>query len=367
MKFKIIFAFPNFPQLMSEKAIYVLHKNGADSHYTALDCLLKQHSKTLIYREFSIFSKLIKAIKTRNLSLFKKQWINLFFLIELLFTRDKKIVLGIAPFDSKIGNLLSILGKHEIYYHTSWVCWDKSFHPKIKKNSPKVFDTWKNFLEQQVKHIFCVTEASKRSILDNYQISEDRIEAVFHSLDQKFLSKCSEFTRKENSFIYVGRLVEQKGIEEALDFFANNKDTSLTIIGNGKKKSLVEEYASKNDNIVYKEYVSDKAELINEFNKHHFLLLNSKKNKKWEELFGMVIIEGMSQGVIPVATNHPGPREIISEDIGVLFNEEDKLDDILNSVINNPNFNNEMSEACKAASNIYRPENLAERWRIILN
>jgi len=39
------------------KSIYILHKNGADSHYRALDNLLKKNNQKLVYREFSILVK----------------------------------------------------------------------------------------------------------------------------------------------------------------------------------------------------------------------------------------------------------------------------------------------------------------------
>src|SRR5690554_7816482 len=104
---------------MKTKTIYVLHKNGAPSHYTGLDYRLKTHILTPKYRAFSVFSKVFKSIfKLRGKEIIK-QLINFSFLIGLLFSTNKKIVLGIAPFDYKLSFLLFLLKNHKVYYHSS--------------------------------------------------------------------------------------------------------------------------------------------------------------------------------------------------------------------------------------------------------
>jgi glycosyltransferase involved in cell wall biosynthesis len=41
--------------------------------------------------------------------------------------------------------------------------------------------------------------------------------------------------------------------------------------------------------------------------------LPSKRLPDWEELFGLVIVEAISQGVIVLTTDHVGPIEIITD------------------------------------------------------
>ena len=130
-------------------------------------------------------------------------------------------------------------------------------------------------------------------------------------LDEFLQSKLTE-SRKKNSFIYLGRLLPQKGIEEMLRFFEKNKHYTLSIIGQGKLSSKVSQASQKNSNITYKPFIANIGKVINEIGTHEFMLLNSKKTKKWEELFGLVVIEAMSQGTIPVAADHSGPKEIIN-------------------------------------------------------
>ena len=350
---------------MPKQTVYILHKNGADSHYTALEFLLQQEHIHLEYREFSVLSKLVKSLTKLNFKLFRKQLTNAAFMIGLLFSKDKKIVLGIAPFDSKLGRLLVYLNKHKVYYHTSWTFWDKSFHPKTKNNTKKVFADWKSFLEEKVSHIFAVTHQSKSQLLENYQLDNDKISVVYHAIDKAFTQNI-EPKRRDHSFIYLGRLVPQKGIEDILHFFSSHPKCFLTIVGKGPQQDLVEEHAKQYDNIDYIRHTSNKTALAQLLSTHEYVLLNSKRNKKWEELFGLIIIESMAQGLIPIAPNHSGPKEIISKDIGYIFNEGD-LTKILVEVSELDHFNEQMSQQAKKKSVFYLPENIAENWQAILD
>ncbi|WP_299278140.1 glycosyltransferase [uncultured Psychroserpens sp.] len=350
---------------MPKQTVYILHKNGADSHYTALQFLLQQEHIHLEYREFSVLSKLVKSLTKFNFKLFRKQLTNAAFMIGLLFSKDKKIVLGIAPFDSKLVSLLGYLDKHQVYYHTSWTFWDKNFHPKTKNNSPKVFATWKSFLEDKVTHIFAVTQQSKSQLLENYTIKDNNISVVCHAIDKAFTQDI-EPNRTRHSFIYLGRLVPQKGIDEILQFFSNHPKCSITIVGKGPQQQLVEEHAKEHDNINYIKHTSNKTALAKLLSTHEYVLLNSKRNRKWEELFGLIIIESMAQGLIPIAPNHSGPNEIITKDIGYIFNEGHIIP-MLEQVAGLDRFNEEMSQQAKKKSVFYLPENIAKYWQAILD
>jgi len=350
---------------MLKERIYILHKNGADSHYTGLNYLLTQNNIELQYFEFSIFSKLFKSLFRFDFKLFFKQFENLRFLASLLFSKNKKIVLGIAPFDPKLLKLLPFFKKHHIYYHSSWTYWDKTFHPNKKKNTKKTFNAWASFLEDKVRHHFVVTQQTKNQLLANYKIEDSKISVVAHSLKKAFLNPAEDVVRVKNSFVYLGRLVPQKGIEEILNFFKANNECELTIVGNGSMKKNVEKTALKYNNINYKPFTRNVKDLVKEIRANEFMILNSKTTTKWEELFGLVIIESMSQGTIPIASNHSGPKEIITSDTGYLFKEGD-LENCLTGIINSGGFEEAKSMNCIIDSKKYRPEKIALRWKKIL-
>ncbi|MBW2961385.1 glycosyltransferase family 4 protein [Mesonia aestuariivivens] len=352
---------------MKQKKIYILHKNGANNHYLGLAHLCKTQNIDLKYREFSVASKLLKSITKANRKLFIKQMTNAFFLVHLLLSKNKKIILGIAPYDSKLSRLLWVLNRHQVFYHTSWTCWDKSFQPKkLKKNAHSVLKVWEKFIENKCKHIFTVTNHTKNEILNNYNLDSNKISVVYHSISNEFLKTTIHKKDNQKSFIYVGRITPEKGIEEMINFFSNNPDLSLTIIGNGKLKNQVLDKSTRKKNIEYIEYVSNRTLLASYIEKKTFLILNSHKTKKWEELFGMVLIEAMSQGTIPISTNHSGPNEIIDENLGFLYKEGDLGKKIKEIIKNQPPLA-AMSENCINFSKQFTILENAKRWKKILS
>ena len=321
------------------KKIYVLHEYGAKSHYRALKYLCEKNNIQLKYREFRIFRDLAKSIFRMDKKLFFKQFKNIFFLINLIFSKNKKVVLGIAPYDFRLKFLKFVLRNHKIFYHTSWIKWDKSFYPKKLFVNEKLISFWEDFLKNDVLHIFAVSNYAKNELIKNLKIDNSKITVVYHSFDDeifKFDRKKRDKTEKFR-FLYVGRLTEQKGISEILDYFSFHKENPLTLVGNGVLTEKVKRYAEDFDNINYLGFVSDQRKLAEIYNCHDFLLLNTKKIGQWEELFGIVIVEAMACGVVPIATNHAGPREIITnEKDGFLTDENEfikKVDEITKKIV----------------------------------
>ena len=345
---------------MSNNKVYVLHKQGAESHYTGLEYLLKEHSIEVEYREFSVITKTLKALKTLQFKKLQKEVKNFRFLLDLHFSQNKKIVLGIAPFDSKLKFLLKLLKKHRIFYHTSWACWDKTFHPKTKNNSPEVFNIWKDFLENKAEHIFCVTRKSEKELLRNYKIPQSQISPVFHALDPAF-SKRTRVAKRNKSFIYYGRMVAQKGIDELLEFFAQHQEATLTLIGDGNQTPLIKKYAKDYKNILHIPKTTNKEELRDELAQHEYLILNARN----EELFSLVVIESMSQAVIPISSSLTGPKEIIEPHTGYLF-KEGEATIALQKILDSGPANEEMAAHAVTASKYYLPENISKKWMAIL-
>ena len=50
--------------LDTQNKVYIFHKNGANSHYLALNHLLDKKGMILEYREFSIISKVINNLSS---------------------------------------------------------------------------------------------------------------------------------------------------------------------------------------------------------------------------------------------------------------------------------------------------------------
>ena len=351
---------------MNDK-IYILHENGANSHYRALNYLCQSKNSLLVYREFSIFKSILKSIIKLDKELLKKQLLNIYFLISLIFTKNKKVILGMAPYDFRLLFLSFLLRNHKVYYHTSWTYWDKSFYPKKLFVNNWLIEFWEKFLNHKIVHIFTVSSETKKELIKNVKVDLSKISVVYHALDDTIYKPMQH--KIELNFIYVGRLEKQKGIEEILEYFSEHTSMVFNIVGSGTLESIVKEYASKHDNIHFLGFVKDQNRLAEIYARHDFLILNSKRMHNWEELFGMVIIEAMACGIIPIVTNHKGPLEIVSnKENGFIFSENEYIKG-LNDIVELFNTNKKRISIIKDNAILrakdFSVNQIAKKWELI--
>lgn len=342
---------------MRRSKIYVLHEYGEKSHYQALQTLLKEHGIALEFFKFACIKGSLKALFRRDWKKLKEEMRSCLFLLRLLFTKGEKIVLGAAPFDYRLLAVRRVLLGHRVYYHTSWPYWDEVFYPKKRYVNRFVKREWSDFLNDQVEAIFCVTQQAKTNI-ERYLEREKEVFVVYHAYDEKIFFNRN--LQREITFMYAGRLVEQKGIKELLEIFSKREE-SLLIVGEGDLKEKVQQYAQKYANITYLPR-QPKKELAQLYNKSRYFLLNSQKRSFWEELFGMVLIESMACGSIPIATEHIGPKEILQNGrYGILY-KEGELEAVLKRL---PKENRAFLVTQRAQE--FRLENIKRRWQRVLD
>ncbi len=127
--------------------------------------------------------------------------------------------------------------------------------------------------------------------------------------------KCLSEIQRTGNFVFVGRLVSDKGADLAIEAFeqvvmhGNNSNIQLTMIGDGPERSALEKMVSDKqltDKVTFLG-ARNGQDLVNQLNMHRFMLVPSK----WEEPFGIVALEGMACGCIPIVANHGGLPDAI--------------------------------------------------------
>lgn len=358
-----------------KKIVYVLHERSTKEHFIALENYANKRNIEVKYREFLIFRYIIKSLVKLDFKLFIQQLKNIVFFATSPFSSQKNIIIGIAPIDFHLPFLLYFLRRHNLFYFTSWGDWKGGFFPKTKYNNFKfIKKSWVRFLEKEVKGIFSVTNSSSDSIKENYNISCPII-VVHHSIDNT-ISFNNELITQRNpnkvTMIFVGRLVESKGIYEMFNLMKclDKSKYSLKIIGDGPLRSLVKKAEEQHENIKYYGYLDSKKELFKLYLQSDIQLLFSKKveGNKWEELFGMVIIEAMYCGVPTISTKHIGPKSIIDDGVnGFLIDEEriieQSIDILKKEIFKKKDFILETQKSSKA----FYKDNLAKKWGVLLN
>jgi len=139
---------------------------------------------------------------------------------------------------------------------------------------------------------------------------------------------------KQNFVVYVGRLVEYKGLTmliEAMKIVQREFPIKLVVVGDGEDRKMFEMFARKlNVAVEFKGKVSEK-EKIKIIKNSKVLILPSRSRL---EAFGIVLLEAMACGTPVIGSNIPGVRDIAKEG-GMVFNSVEDLAEKILKIITN--------------------------------
>ena len=140
---------------------------------------------------------------------------------------------------------------------------------------------------------------SHKKLFSNYGMSENRIFLMPMMVDNKRFQSVPKIEPKTFTFLYVGRLVRVKNIENLIYQFNekfNNHDARLVVVGSGiLLNKLKQKYSSNKINFLGSKYNED---LVHYFRNSSCLVCPSSF-----EPWGLVINEALSSG-LPVITSH---------------------------------------------------------------
>jgi glycosyltransferase involved in cell wall biosynthesis len=143
---------------------------------------------------------------------------------------------------------------------------------------------------------------------------------------------------REPDFIFVGRLVSDKGAEYAIKAIKKlictfperlkSPNPLLTIVGDGPERKNLEKLALelKIDKYIRFTGALNSVQIARELRQHKYLIVPSA----WNEPFGIVALEGMACGCIPIVSNGGGLPEAIG-DAGIIFEKKD-TDSLFNAI-----------------------------------
>jgi len=167
---------------------------------------------------------------------------------------------------------------------------------------------------------------------------------------------------------FVGRIEADKGFHVAIKALNRlhkmNIKFDFVVFGSGEKdyirycKSLCQ---FPLENIKWMGFEHDTKKIYKSFD---ILLMPTLV----AEAFGLVIIEAMANGVIPIATNSTGPKEIISNKFGRLFeymDDEDFAQSIID-IIYHPNKNKLIESGYREVSEKYLSINVKRNVESVL-
>jgi len=207
-------------------------------------------------------------------------------------------------------------------------------------------DIWKNWdrkAAQRVDHMIAISKVVKRRIKKYYDVKAD---VIYPPVEVEKLNPKENINRKENWFLYLGRIETYKGVELAIRACVD-ASVPLKIVGKGedeqRMKELVKELNAKGL-IKFLGFVSDKEKSLL-MQKCQALIFPVK-----EEDFGIVPVEANASGTPVIAYKSGGVVETISQSnpkTGVFFSKYDYKE--LSKILRN--FKNENIDPRNCISN----------------
>ena len=220
------------------------------------------------------------------------------------------------------------------------------FHndPLTMKGSKSIHDR-QNILEKCAA-VFCVSEYIKRQFMRGISNEKQKVHVLYNGVNRKI----SNFPEKKKEILFVGRLVSEKGVdlyvEVAKSIACNYPDWNFGIIGSLRLGDQNKTNSFGNKVIGKFKAIGSQANYYG-FKDYSFVEEKMKTAaiivipSIWQEPFGLVAAEAMSNGICIIASKVGGIPEII-RDNGVLIENINfqKLEKSLIELMNNDELRN---------------------------
>lgn len=180
------------------------------------------------------------------------------------------------------------------------------------------------------------TNIAKQALIKE-GIKESKIKVLRIGVDLERFVPSKRNSPQLLTILFVGRLVEEKGVFDLFDAYLNLKkngfgNLKLVYIGEGNLRKSLERKIKKFN--LTKEVIiksSSYQKIPFEYQKADLFVLPSKRINNWEEQYGMVLVEAMASG-LPVIASRSGAIPEILADNGIYFSEG-KVDDLTKRLI----------------------------------
>jgi len=165
---------------------------------------------------------------------------------------------------------------------------------------------------------------------------------------------------RDRGAVFVGRLVDQKGVDMAIDAAAAIDDLTLTIVGDGPERAALTEQAARlgvADRVRFTGVLLGEA-LAAELNRHEVIVVPSR----WGEAFGIVVLEGIACGCLAVASADGGLPDAVGH-CGVTFPNND-LDALIAAIrsVRTPQVRDRLRTAAPRHLAVHSPSRVANAY-----
>ncbi|MFN8439397.1 MAG: glycosyltransferase family 4 protein [Caldilineaceae bacterium] len=172
----------------------------------------------------------------------------------------------------------------------------------------RLYSSWHKRLANLATHTI-VTTPSYAKMFSGI-VPEGRLSVIAWGVNEGVLhTNVTQKTEQRFQIAFVGQLRPYKGLDVLLHAMAGLPSVHLSIIGNGHHAESYRQLASDLalSNVSFLGAVSDE-ELQRVLKEAHALVLPSRTRA---EAFGIVLVEAMAAGCVPIASNLPGVCDVV--------------------------------------------------------
>lgn len=177
-------------------------------------------------------------------------------------------------------------------------CWEIIPHNNEGIPGRKEF---KKLAYKYIDHFICPTHLAMIALVAE-GVDKQKISVVRMGVDLSRFKPKPEEKSKVLRILFVGRMVDEKGVNELLEAYrycrSRGLSLNLTMIGNGPLKNLALCTGAIVKQVPY-------SQIHKEYQNADIFCLPSKNTKTWQEQYGMALVEAMACG-LPVITSPNG-------------------------------------------------------------
>lgn len=267
---------------------------------------------------------------------------------------------------------------------SDYVITTRLFHSELvskylNHNKIKSVMTDHNYHQNNIKYINRIIKAADKfekfvvctkDLFDSYASKLPNTESIYmpNSLDN-ISDKKTTFEYK--NVIAAGRFSPEKGFLDMIEVFKyvhdQDKEIKLFLLGDGfQKQAIIKKvYDLGLQNVIVLPGFVTGSNQEDYYLKSSLYLMTS-----FTEAFGLVLIEAMNYGIPCIAFDSAsGPKELITNDIGVLISSRDKkkMASEIVKLINDKNVLLEYQKSINSYINIFSPEAALKNWKKVID
>lgn len=171
-------------------------------------------------------------------------------------------------------------------------------------------------------------------------LNKNKINLIPNGVDTKLFKPVQKsMTKKTLNVLFVGRLEREKNIENLLFAISHFKKIILTIVGQGSQESEIKSLFNK---------LKIRGQIIEKVDYKKLALMYRSSDifilPSFSEGHPKVLLEAQSCGLVCLASDIPGNRDIVTHQSGILFKPTEKgIREAFKKVLNNSKFRAKLS------------------------